>query len=203
MNDMLLAGLHAIFKKEIRHTTVKASYQLFYLSKITRHLVFIKRIGTVLKQVFCLIPYIYRLTELFFIMFCNYTSYDTNLWHLLILYKIHLKVSQSWAQLSKLYHKATTDWWICQILIYDNHNTMYMYCFMKRYVICSKGPWFGINKYRFIMDLPSIFILQDRYDKITQSLITTAKVFSVSTNWFPIYINYSMFTVFKKYDSER
>lgn len=40
------------------------------------------------------------------------------------------------------------------------------------------------------MDLPSIFILQDRYDKITQSLITTAKVFSVSTNWFPIYINY-------------
>lgn len=93
---MLLAGVHAIFKKEIRHTTVKASYQLFYLSKMTRHLVFIKRIGTVLKQVFCLIPYIYRLTELFFIMFCNYTSYDTNLWHLLILYKIHLKVSQSW-----------------------------------------------------------------------------------------------------------
>lgn len=82
---MLLAGLHAIFKKEIRHTTVKSSYQLFYLSKVTRHLVFIKRIGTVLKQVFCLIPYIYRLTELFFIMFCNYTSYDTNLWHLLIL----------------------------------------------------------------------------------------------------------------------
>lgn len=111
---MLLAGLHAIFKKEIsftiRHTTVKAIYQLFYLSKMTRHLVFIKRIGTVLKQVFCLIPYINRLTELSVIMLCNYTSYDTNLGHLFkILYKIHLKVSQSWAQLSKLYHKATTD----------------------------------------------------------------------------------------------
>lgn len=83
---MLLAGLHAIFIKisfTIRHTTVKAIYQLFYLSKMTRHLVFIKRIGTVLKQVFCLIPYIYRLTELSVIMLCNYTSYDTNSWHCL------------------------------------------------------------------------------------------------------------------------